>query len=888
MSAQFSQKELADKPKTFTTPMMQQYQQLKAAHPDCLLLFRLGDFYELFLDDAYVGAKILGITLTSRPKGRDGRIPMAGVPYHAVDSYLAKLVKAGYKVAICEQLTQTPVKGLVDREIVRIVTPGTITDEKILEKKHNNFLVTLTFYRKLVGLAAVDVSTGEFLVAEFPYADWEKKVSDELMKLQPTECILSPEVYEQSSVLKVLTKQVAMNIFPFIHWDQVVFKAKKIFENHFGFQSVSSLSLADKPAALQAAAIVLGYLTETQKDQLSHISHLQLLQESEYLQLDKSTITNLELFTTIRDQNSQGSLLETLDATVTGMGGRLLKQWFLKPLVNREKILARQAVVNFFVSNPNLIQGLRELFEVIPDIERLIARLALQRGTPRDLVALKFALQTASQFETTCIHNGVKAVPKSITDLHTLQKLLASPEVSELIKHIDTHILDEPAIEIKSGGIIKSGVHKALDELRVIVAENHDWLQAFEQQERQRTGINSLKVRFNSVFGFYIEVSKANLSAVPDDYTRKQTLVNGERFITDELKQHEELILTATEKINLLEYEIWQQTLHQVLNSIPLLQQLSSEIAAIDCLISFAHLAITRNYCCPVITDSDTLSILGGRHPVVEQLLQAGNFVPNDCFLNTTTHQLIVLTGPNMAGKSVFIRQTALIVLLAQIGSFVPATEAQIGLVDKIFVRSGASDVITAGLSTFMVEMTETAQIVRQATEKSLVIMDEIGRGTSTYDGISIAWAVAEYFTTRKNRGPKTLFATHYHELQALEERNPERIKTMQMAVQQTEKGPVFLHTLVLGGASHSYGVAVAKLAGLPDAIISRANQMLSELEQSHTSGNQSGQLKVSEPNQLENSAYQPIIDKISALDVNNITPLEALVFLEELKDQIL
>lgn len=881
----------------FSTPMMLQYQQLKEAHPDCLLFFRLGDFYELFLDDAYIGARILGITLTGRPKGKDGRIPMAGVPYHAVDVYLAKLVRAGYKVAICEQLTPIPVKGLVERKVVRIVTPGTLTDEKMLEKKVNNFLITVSFFKHAVGLAAIDISTGEFLVSQFPEVDWQKKLSDELIKLQPSECILADSDYNTPEILRQLSAQPGMNIFPFGQWNYFAKSAARVLKKQFGVADLSIFQIADKPVLQQAAAALLGYVMDTQKDQLTHISQISLLEEAHSVQLDRSTIVNLEIFSTIRERNTEGSLLDSLDYTQTGMGGRLLKQWFLKPLTSVEAILSRQTVVRYFLDHPAIAKELHATLQTLTDIERLLARIALNRGTPRDLIALKTTLQRVAEITLpTPLHSPI------LDEFQALCHHQTGTLVSQLIER---QILDSPAIELKSGGIIKPGVNTELDAFRTIITHNQDWLAAFEQQERKATGIASLKVRFNSVFGFYIEISKANLAAVPSHYTRKQTLVNGERFITNELKEHESLILTAAEKSHQLEYEIWQQTVTKVLESLTFLQELSTAIAKVDCLLSFAQLALAQNYCCPIVTDNQEINIQAGRHPVVEKILPTGTFTPNDCYLNTSSDQLMLITGPNMAGKSVFLRQIALIVLLAQIGSYVPATTAHIGIVDKIFVRSGASDVITAGLSTFMVEMVETAQILHQATERSLIIMDEIGRGTSTYDGISIAWAIAEHLATKATTGPRTLFATHYHELQDLEQQNPKRIKTTQMAVQQSADGPIFIHTLIAGGASHSYGVAVAKLAGIPSAVINRANEIMQQLERHHQvteiistgenpknaqtihSHDASSAIATQTPQKTNSDTTHQVISQLRALNLDTITPLTALTLLHNWKNDL-
>lgn len=864
---------------SFTTPMMLQFQQLKEAYPDCLLFFRLGDFYELFLDDAYVGAKILGITLTQRPKGRDGHIPMAGVPYHAVDMYLAKLIKAGYKVAICEQISLPQSKGIVERQVVRIVTPGTLTDEKALEKKENNFLVTLAFHKKLVGLAAVDLSTGEFLATEFSESGWQKKLNDELSKLRPTECILSEDAYRRGDVLQTLGVHAGLNIYFFPLWENFAHKAEHVLKKHFGIQSLTSLSVDGKPAALQASAALLGYLSETQKDRLSHISQIKLLEETEYVQLDRSTITNLEIFRTLRDQDTRGSLICTLDQTSTGMGGRLLRQWILKPLTQLTQIRERQAVVRYCIEHQLQAESVKQSFETLIDIERLMVRLSLHRGTPRDLVSLKLTLKNLFDL-------SLEPTPR-LEYLARFRNLSRSEESKELYQYLSERIFDEPPIEVKSGGIIKPTVSPQLDALRSDVSYNDSWLQAFEKREREQTGISSLKVRFNSVFGFYIEVSNANKALVPSHYIRKQTLVNGERFITDELKEQEDKILTASEKSNQLEYELWLETVEKVLEFLPFLQKLSESIAQIDCLLSFATVALSGNYCCPVMHEGPELRILGGRHPVVEKILPVGEFVPNDCFLDNTHHQLLLITGPNMAGKSVYLRQTALIVLLAQIGSFVPAQEAYISVVDKIFVRSGASDAITAGLSTFMVEMVETANILHQATEKSFIIMDEIGRGTSTYDGISIAWAIVEYLVTHAPQGPKTLFTTHYHELQDLEHEFATRVKTSQMAVRQTENGPVFLHALVPGGASHSYGVAVAQLAGLPKQVVSRANEILQRLEKHHSPAMTGISLESKSKSTVTNDQNKSFTSQLKKIDVNTMTPLEALNMLSAWKKDI-
>lgn len=858
----------------FTTPMMKQYVEMKTQHPDCLLLFRLGDFYELFLEDAHVGAKILDITLTSRPKGKDGRIPMAGVPYHAVDSYLSKLVKAGYKVAICEQLSPPNTKGLIERKVIRIVTPGTITDEKSLVKKENNFLITLAFHKKLVGLAAVDLSTGEFLVNQYAKDGWQSKISDELAKLQPSECILSEETYNQPEILKVLSLQKDLNIYRFPSWEKLAYRASSTLKKHFGVQSLSTFNLEDKSAALQASAAILGYLQETQKENLTHLNHITFLDNDDYLLLDRSTMSNLELFSTIRDHEKKGTLIHLLDQTSTNMGGRLLRKWLQKPLNNRQEIIARQEIIEQLFNNLQLRAKIQQHLQLINDLERLLARLTLKIGHARDLIALKNSLS-----QITSLSNLLHSLSGRIVE--TTQDNFKDSHLEEIIELIEKNIEDNPSIDLKNGGLIKNGVNEKLDQWREVIRNNQSWLSDLEIKEKTNTGINSLKVRFNSVFGFYIEISKSNLGLVPKHYIRRQTLTNGERYVTPELKEHEELILEAQEKSNHLEYLIWQETLEKILNHTVLLQEISTSLAILDCLVTLAETANKNNYSRPIITDSTEIQIISGRHPVVETLLDPGKFVPNDCFLNENDYQLLVLTGPNMAGKSVYIRQVALIVLLAHIGSFVPAKKASICVVDRIFVRSGAADVITAGLSTFMVEMVETAQILSQATKNSLIVLDEIGRGTSTYDGISIAWAIAQYLITNPSVGAKTLFATHYHELQELEKKFPNKIKNFQMAIIQNQDKPIFLHTLIPGGASHSFGVAVAKLAGIPEEVIKNASKMLIQLESKRQSNFNKTDLSVAS---IPTTPPNFITEALNKINIDKITPLEALNLLNQLK----
>jgi DNA mismatch repair protein MutS len=869
----------------FSTPMMKQYSDIKKQYTDCLLFYRMGDFYELFLEDAHIGARVLNITLTGKANGKGGRIPMAGVPYHAVDTYLAKLVKAGYKVAICEQLSPPNKKGLVKRDVVRIVTPGTMLDEKALEKKEHNYLISLATDKKKVALTIADISTGYFATTEITTEFKEQVIMDELSRIHPKECILPENLYNDPTFLQVLKTEKEMNIFPYADWDMYASDATNFLQRHFGISTLAGFGLENTDLAQQTSASLLGYLQHTQKGPVQHIKKIESYTTHDYLLLDRSTILNLELFTTIREHDNKGTLLSVMDNTMTAMGGRLLKEWMRKPLIDKETIGDRHDAVEEFLQKQSVRAKLLNLLQEVSDIERLLSRCSVGLGNARDLINLKNSLAIVLE-----IKNRLQTLDASL-----LKKLENTIRVSKAKKSLDTidgiigliesTIVPEPPISIRDGGMIQKGIDKELDKLHHLVTGSRDWILDLEQEEREKTGINSLKIRFNKVFGFYIEVSKSNMHLVPQSYMRKQTLVNAERFITKELKEHEEIILSAEEKINEIEYTIFQQTLAQLLNQVTLLQETAFVIATVDCLLNFSELAEKRRYVRPQIGLDTKMTIKNGRHPVVETLLIDKQFVPNDVTLDTAEQQLLLITGPNMAGKSVFIRQNALIVLIAQMGSFVPADEAHISLVDQIFVRSGASDVITSGLSTFMVEMVETAHILHHATSKSLIIMDEIGRGTSTYDGISIAWAVAEYLVTGIEK-PKTLFATHYHELQTLEERHPKQIRNYHMAVSDDQGEPIFLHTILPSGASHSFGVAVAKLAGIPGPIIKRANEILEELEKRGQDHSLSSTKEQFVPQQI-NLADHLIHKELEQLDISRMTPLEALNVLAELKGKL-
>ncbi len=843
----------------FTTPMMKQYMNLKKQHEDCLLFFRLGDFYELFLEDAHIGSRVLGITLTGRPKGKDGRIPMAGVPYHAVDGYLAKLVKAGYKVAICEQVTEPNKQGIIEREVVRIVTPGTLIDERAIEKKEHNYVTAIAIEKNELAIATCDISTGEFSVSHKYVEDLHQSLSDQLVKLNPSECILNAENYNDPDFLGFIKKITKSSIFCFHSWKSYSEDSDAFLRKHFNVASLAIFGLPNRSIVTNVCAVLLGYLQETQKNDLTHIRKITMHETSHFVKLDRATIVNLELFSSIRERDTQGTLLHAIDYTQTPMGGRLLKEWITMPLMDKEDIEKRlDAVEELLHSNDT---DLQTLLSEMTDLSRVLSKVAIGIGNARDLLGIKQNLITILEIK--------KQLSKYKSKLITKSEKQISDKLLTLIDYLEKSIHIDCPISVKEGGIIKDGVDSNLDELRDIVRGGKSWITKMEAQERARTGINSLKLRFNKVFGYYIEISKANLSHIPDNYMRKQTLVNGERFITPELKEKEDLILTSEAQVNQIEYEIYKQIVVNTLTYLPDIQSAAESIAQIDCIFSFAQCAKQWNYTRPTILYSNEIRVKDGRHPVVEQLVGKNDFVPNDLTLSPIHGQIALMTGPNMAGKSVYLRQAALITLLSHIGSFVPAKSAHIGIVDAIFVRSGASDVIAAGLSTFMVEMVETAFILNNATDKSLIVMDEIGRGTSTYDGVSIAQAIVFFLVESFKVPPKTLFATHYHELTKLEQEFPTKIHNFHMEIHEQEGKLTFLHTIAKGAADKSFGVAVAALAGVPKEVVDRANKLLSSL-QANTLVEQS-----------KNSEY------LKNLDLDQTTPIEALHILKRMKEHI-
>lgn len=814
------------KQREFSTPMMQQYVDIKNQYSDCLLFYRLGDFYELFLEDAEIGAQVLGIALTARPRGKDGDVPMAGVPYHAAESYLAKLVNAGYKVAICEQVSE-PTKGaaIVERAVVRVVTPGTIVVDSALDKKQHNFLMSFAVKKSKVGVAVLDLSTGMFSGCEFLSKDTARVIASELQRYCPRECLIADSVYNQPTLLKTFSNQSHMVVFPYQQWVNDYREASELLQEHFSVQSLVGFGLQTKKEVQCAAASLLRYVQETQQSQVQHIVSFTLYHPEDAMLLDFATQKNLVLFETLHTRDSKGSLIHLLDKTYTPMGARKLRSWLAAPLKQKAKITARLDAVEALLFNQSFSKKIAKELSHVKDVERTLSKVSLGMVSPPDLIQLKDSLRK------------MFAIKRILQDMETSSVLLRDQSSSidvileKLIVVLEKTLMKEPKRDPKSGGVIAAGVDDRLDELRSGLTTGQNWLDSYQDSLREQTGIASLKVKYNKVFGFYIEVSKVHTSKVPDTFERTQTLVNSERYATQTLKKYETETLSAEEESHEIEYRLFQKLCREIADHSSAIIVSAQAIAVIDCLLSFAQLAKDSNYVKPTIHTGDTLVVKDGRHPVVEALLPVGSFVPNDIEMNRKKKQLLVLTGPNMAGKSVYMRQVALLVLMSHLGSFVPARLAEICLTDKIFVRSGASDNITSGLSTFMVEMVEAANILRHATEKSLVMMDEIGRGTSTYDGISLAWAIAEYLVDPDQSKPKTLFATHYHELQDLAIVYPDSICNLQMSVSEESDQPVFLHTVEAGAASHSYGIFVAASAGVPEEVIIRAKAKLRSME---------------------------------------------------------
>lgn len=848
--------------------MLRQYKRIKQEYADAILLFRLGDFYEMFLEDAEKAAEVLEIVLTSREAGKGKRIPMCGIPYHAAGSYIARLIAKGFKVAICEQVEDPKkAKGLVKREVVRVITPGTLIDEQYLEEKANNYLMALVQREAEYGLAVADLSTGEFVVTQFA-AD-EGLLLDELTHWRPKE-ILVPE--DQIPLWSGLKRRTDVLLTPRPAQDFQWGRAEERLLSHFQVVSLEGYGCQGLKAAVGAAGAVLAYFYATQKSQLQHIISLRTYHLGDFMHLDQYTRRNLELVTTLRDQKTQGSLLWVLDRTVTAAGGRLLKKWLEQPLRRRAEIEDRLAKVERFFLQHGIRQTTRSLLRRTCDLQRLLAKLACQTVNPRDLLALRNTLNLLPALHRTLQQEEMGPVAALAGEINPL------PDLTALLTKA---LREDPPASITEGNIFREGYNQELDALIRATREGKQWIAGLEQQERERTGIKSLKVGYNQVFGYYLEVTKANLALVPEDYIRKQTLANAERYITPELKKYEELILGAAEKRAALEHQLFLDLRQQVLAQLPELKRLAEILAMLDVYAALAETAVQNHYVRPEIDEGKKILIREGRHPVVEQVLPPGQFVPNDTLLDDNLHRLQIITGPNMAGKSTYMRQVALIVLMAQIGSFVPASYARIGLVDRIFTRVGAADHLAGGQSTFMVEMSELANILHHATADSLLILDEIGRGTSTYDGLSIAWGVLEYLWNPKRIGARTLFATHYHELTTLADRLT-GVENLNVAVAKEGDGIIFLHKILPGASDRSYGIEVARLAGIPEAVLARAAEILAELEAKGLREQSQTVALPTKPMQLSLFAVDEarIYDELRQLDLNTIAPLEALKLL--------
>ena len=850
-----------------STPIRQQYLRIKRKYPQAIVLFRLGDFYETFDEDAKLASRELDIVLTSREMGKGYRVPMAGIPYHALDNYLARLINRGYKVAICEQITQPgQTRGLVQREVVRLVTPGTVIEPSLLDSKKNNYLVSLVLGDEAVGIAYVDITTSEFAVTQIA----SQRANAELERLKPSEIITT-----NSAELSDLELAA-----PVTRLDDYCFElevAHQTVLDHFGVATVDGYGCAHLPLAIRAAGSIIHYIQETQKGVLGQLTRLSTYSTDSFMALDFQTQKNLELFHSSRLGTVEGSLLSVIDLTKTAMGSRLLKRWLGQPLVDVAELAKRQDAIGWFCDNTLARNQTVSLLGDAADLERLINRVRSDVATPRELISLKHSLEVIPK-----LIEVIEAGKESSAIAWLRDELKPRQDVINLISEA---IEEPPSSALGEGGVIRQGFSEELDSLRLAAKNAKQYLANLERQEREKTGIKSLKVGFNKVFGYYIEVSKPNLSQVPQHYIRKQTLVGGERFFTPELKEYESLILNARDRISELESDIFHRVCRQVATASERILAVANALANIDVLSSLAEVAVRYSYVRPKLTTGNGIVITQGRHPVVERSLIDTSFVPNDTYLSNDDAQLIVLTGPNMSGKSTYLRQVALIVLLAQIGSFVPAASATIGLVDRIFTRIGAREDLPAGQSTFMVEMVETANILNNATPRSLIILDEIGRGTSTYDGLSIARAVAEYIHSYPRLGAKTLFATHYHELVELASFLP-RVKNFNIAVAEDKGEVIFLYKIVPGGVDKSYGIHVAKLAGLPKSVVHRAREVLEELEDgSRQASIRRHRRKEAVPQQLPLLGQKsPLIEELEKLDIDSLTPLEALNKLYELQ----
>lgn len=850
------------------TPMMKQYMEVKNQYKDCLLLYRLGDFYELFFDDAITASRELEITLTGKDCGLKERAPMCGVPYHAVQNYVAKLIEKGYKVAIGEQLEDPALaKGIVKRDVIRVITPGTVIESNILDEKKNNYLASIFRSGANFGIAYSDVSTGEFYTTEFADKNNFPKVLNELGRFEPAEIVVNSEMFNDKFEVDSISKKFKTYITNRDEEDEVP-------------ELEGMAKLAKIPYAENATRLLFNYIKETQKIELKHINKINVYNASNYMTLDNIARKNLELTETLRDKNKKGSLLWVLDKTSTSMGGRNLRRWIEKPLMDIGDIHKRLQAVKELKEDVILRSDISETLKKVYDIERLTGKIAYGSVNARDMISLKTSLMQLPVLKELMKDRSSDLLKELYDELDVLE---------DVAKLIEDAIVDDPPVSVKEGGIIKSTYDEEVNKLRTASTEGKNWVIAIESKEREATGIKNLKVGYNKVFGYYLEVSKSFVNMVPDRFIRKQTLSTGERYITDELKEIESTILGAQDKVVNLEYEIFTKIREKIATQIERLQMSSNAVATIDTLCSFAEVADVNSYVMPEVDESNDIIIKDGRHPVVERLIDSGSFVPNDTFLNTTEDRINIITGPNMAGKSTYMRQVAQIVLMAQIGSFVPASSAKIGIVDRIFTRVGASDDLSTGQSTFMVEMNEVANIVLNATPRSLLILDEIGRGTSTFDGLSIAWAVVEYISKTEKIGARTLFATHYHELTELEDKL-DGVKNYCIAVKEKGEDVIFLRKIIRGGADESYGIYVAKLAGIPNVIIKRANEILNGLKEGSYAISQVRENKnIKNVSQVDFYNYKlgEIENELQKIDVNELTPIDALNILVKMKSKL-
>ena len=864
------------------SPMMQHYLDTKKDYKDSILFYRLGDFYEMFFDDAILASRELELTLTGKECGQEERAPMCGVPFHAAENYIARLISKGYKVAICEQMEDPKqAKGIVKREVIRVVTPGTVIESNLLDEKKNNYIMSVYKSGIYFGIAVCDVSTGDFRATQIKETNNFSAALDEISRYSPAEIVVNNLMYDTTEEIAKIRERFQIYISK--QEDNKFSNNVEELTSKYNVvdESENKIEINDKTLCICAINGLLTYILETQKTNLDHINKIILYNNTKYMCLDINARRNLELTEKLRDKSKKGTLLWVLDKTSTSMGGRRLRRWINDPLLDIEKINKRLNSVKELKDNPILRGDIADLLKKVYDIERLVGKISYGNANARDLISLK---------------NSVKQLPElkkimSNTESTLVKELYNELDILEDIYNIiDVAIVEEPPISVKEGGIIKKGYNEEIDKLKMATTDGKNWLIQLEANEREKTGIKGLKVGFNKVFGYYIEVTKSNISLVPDRYIRKQTLTNGERYVTEELKKLENELLGAEEKVINLEYNAFCEIREIIEKQLLRIQRTADIVATLDVLNSFAIVAEDMNYCMPIVDNSGIIDIKGGRHPVIEKILPSGEFVDNDTYLDKEDNRFSIITGPNMAGKSTYMRQVALITLMAQCGSFVPATFARLGVVDKIFTRIGASDDLSMGQSTFMVEMMEVATILKEATQNSLVILDEIGRGTSTYDGLSIAWAVAEYMSDKEKCGAKTLFATHYHELIGLEQKI-QGVKNYSIAVKEKGEDIIFLRKIVAGGTDESYGVHVAKLAGVPQTVTKRSNEILRTLERKSILGSKEQEKenkKVAE-GQLDMYNYKlaEIAHEIDKIDLNSLTPIDALNTLVKIKDKM-